>query len=124
MISFTNLDFLSVGKLQTDTVGIMLGAHGPIFLSNGDPRKSRSEGPIFIGVILRTRIDFLSQTKHRTYLTIFHRSVIWRTRPGFLLELFCVTMAGEVPLLDYVTPIFYRTEVGAHGPIFSRKQLR
>ena len=28
-------------------------------------------------------------------------------------------MAGEVPLFDYVTPIFYRTEVSAHEPIFT-----
>ena len=27
---------------------------------------------------------------------------------------YAVTMAGEVPLLDYVTPIFYRTDVSAH----------
>ena len=31
---------------------------------------------------------------------------------------FAMAMAGEFPLLDYVTPIFYRTEVGAHDPIF------
>ena len=33
-------------------------------------------------------------------------------------------IAGEVSLLDDVTPIFYRTEVSAHGPIICRKQLR
>ena len=33
-------------------------------------------------------------------------------------------MALEIPLLDYVTPIFRRTEVSAHEPIFCRKQLR
>ena len=27
-------------------------------------------------------------------------------------------------LLDDVTPIFYRTDVSAHGPIFCHKQLR
>ena len=42
----------------------------------------------------------------------------------FLLELLCVKIAGEVSLLDDVTPIFYRTEVSAHGPILCRKQLR
>ena len=29
-----------------------------------------------------------------------------------------VTMAGKVPLLDYVTLSFNRTEVGTHDPIF------
>ena len=29
-----------------------------------------------------------------------------------------VTMASKVPLLDYFTPIFYWTEVSAHGLIF------
>ena len=36
----------------------------------------------------------------------------------------CVTIAGEVPLLDDVTPSFYRTEVSAHGPIFCRMEPR
>ena len=35
-----------------------------------------------------------------------------------------MTIIGEVPLFDDVTPIFSRTEVSAHGPIFCRKQLR
>ena len=35
-----------------------------------------------------------------------------------------MTIAGEVSLLDDVTPIFYRTEFSAHGPIFCRKQLQ
>ena len=38
----------------------------------------------FIGVSQHTRTDFLLQTKHRTYLTIFYQSVIWHTRPDFL----------------------------------------
>ena len=54
----------------------------------------------------------------------FYWSVIWRTWPDFLSELLCVTMAGEVPLLDYITPILYWTEVNTHGPIFCRKQLQ
>ena len=28
-----------------------------------------------------------------------------------------MTMTDEAPLLDYVTPIFYRTKVNAHGTI-------
>ena len=76
---------------------LMLSAHGPIFC-----RKQLREkiGPIF------------SRTKSQ------------RTRTDFLSELLCVTIIGEVLLLDDVTPIFSRTEVNAHGPIFCRKQLR
>ena len=94
------------------------------FVVISSEKKSGVKVRFFIGVNQRTRTDFLSQTKHRTYLTIFYPSVIWRKRPDFLSELLCVTMAGKVPLLDYVTPIFYRTEVSAHGPNFCRKQLR
>ena len=37
---------------------------------------------------------------------------------------YCVVkMAGEVPMLDYVNPIYHRTEVSAHGPMFYRGQL-
>ena len=71
----------------------------------------------------RTRTYFLSQNKHRTNLTIFYRSVIWLTQPNFLMELLCVTMAGEALLLDYITLIFYWTEVRAHRPILFYRKL-
>ena len=71
----------------------MLSAHGPIFGRKELREKVRVKVQFFISVILRTQPDFLS-------------------------ELLCVTMSGEVPLLDYVTPIFYQTEVSAHRPIF------
>ena len=32
-------------------------------------------------------------------------------------------MPDEVPLLDYATLICYQTEVGAHNPIFCRRQI-
>ena len=100
----------------------MPSAHRPIFCHKDLREKVGVKVRFFIRVSQRTRTDFLSQTKHRTYLTIFYRSVIWCTRPDFLSELLCVTMTGGVPLFDYITPIFYRTEVSAHGPIFCRKQ--
>ena len=36
----------------------------------------------------------------------------------FIGAIVCVTIAGEVSLLDDVTLIFDQTEVSAHGPIF------
>ena len=60
----------------------------------------------FIGLCQSTRTDFLSQTKNSGYPTIFFHSVISRTQTDFLSELLCLTMAGEVLLLNYVTPIF------------------
>ena len=86
---------------------LMPSAHGRI---KGAPRKSRSECPIFIGVSQRTRTNFIADiTTDLPYN--FYRSVIWRTRSDFLSKLLCVTMAGEVPLLVYVS---------AHGPIFTQ----
>ena len=68
----------------------MPSAQGPIFCRKELWEKVGSEGLIF------------SRTKSQ------------RTRTNFLSELLCVTIAGEVSLLDDVTP----TEVSAHGPIF------
>ena len=99
----------------------MPSTHRPIFCRKELREKVGVKVRFFIGVNQRTRADFLSQTKHRTYLTIFFRCVIWHTRLDFLSELLCVTMAGEVTLLDYVTLIFYQTEVSAHEPIFLSK---
>ena len=78
----------------------MPGAHGPIFCCKELREK--------VGV----KVRFFSRTKSQ------------RTQTDFLSELLCVTIAGDVSLLDDVTPIFYRTEVSAHGRIFCRKQLR
>ena len=82
--------------------------------------KSRSEGPIF----------YRSGSCSSHGPTFYRRKNIKHTS-WFLSEChlahtarFCATMAGEIPLLDYVTPIFYRTEASAQGPIFCRKQLR
>ena len=89
------------------------------------PRKNRSEGPIFfMGLSQRTRTDFLSLTKHQTYLTIFLSECHLAHTVLILYRSYCVVaMAGKAPLLDYVTPIFYWTEVSAHGVIFYRRQI-
>ena len=50
---------------------------------------------------------------------ISYWSVIWHTRLIFYQSYCAVTMAGEVPLLDYVTLIFYWTEVNTHKLIFN-----
>ena len=60
------------------------------------PRKYRNIGPM---------LRFLSEC----------HLVTW---PNFLSELLCCDQSAKVALLDYVTPIFYQTEVGAHDPIF------
>ena len=99
---------------------IMLSPHRLIFCH----KELREKVRYFIIVSQRTWTNFISQTNHRIYLTIFHESVIWRTQPNFLSEPFCVTMAGEVPLLDYVKPIFHRTDVRVQEQIFCYKQLR
>ena len=97
----------------------MPSAHGPIFC----PRKSRSGGPIFSRLSQRRRPIFCRKQLREKIGPTFSRTKNQRTLTDFLSELLCVTIAGEVPLLDDVTPIFYRTEVSAHGPIFCRKQF-
>ena len=98
---------------------LMPSAHGLIFCRKELREKVGDKVRFFIGVSQRTRSDFLSQTKHRLFIAVSfvaHGLIFYRS--------YCVTMTGEVPLLDYVTPIFYPTEVSAHGPTFCRKQLR
>ena len=75
----------------------MPSAHGPIFC-----RKELRE---------KNRTDFFSDQKSAHRDRFFIGAILW-------------TIAGELQLLDDVTPTFYRTEVSAHGPIFCRKQLR
>ena len=78
----------------------------------------------FLGLSQRTPPIFCRKQLPEKIRPIFSRTKSQRTRTDFLSGLFCVKIAGEVSLLDDVTPIFYRTEVSAHGPIFCRKQLR
>ena len=104
--------------------GIMPSAHGPIFCRKELREKVGVKVRFFLGMSQRKRPTFCRKQLREKIGPIFSRTKSQRTRTDFLSELFCVTIAGEVSLLDDVTPTFYRTEVNAHGPIFCRKQLR
>ena len=103
----------------------MPNPHGPIFCCMELRKKVGVKVRFSIGVSECTRIDFLSQNKHRTVLTYDFLSYCHFAHTARLVfESYCsVTMAGDTPFLDYVTPIFYRTEVSAHGPIFYCRQI-
>ena len=96
-------------------------AHGPIFCRKELREKVGVKVRFFLGQ--SQRIFCCKQLREKMGPTL-SRTKSQRTRTDLLSELLCVTIAGEVPLLDDVTPIFYRTEVSAHGPIFCRKQLQ
>ena len=90
------------------------------FLSQGAPRKTWSEGPIFYqSQCIRT--DVLSQIKHRTHLTIFYQSAIWHTARFF--RSYCAWQ-WQARSLCWITSLwyFYRTESSAHGPFFYQTQ--
>ena len=92
----------------------MPSAHGPIL-----SRKQLREKIIRRSDFLSEWVSAHDRTFYRrqniwTYLGFFYRSVIWLTRPDFLLEVLCLAMAGE-SLLDYVTPIFF---IGLKPAIF------
>ena len=105
---------------------LMPSAHGPISCRKELRQKVGVKVRFFLGLSQRTRTDLLSYLKQlrENIGPIFSRTKSQRTRTDFLSELLCVTIAGEVPLFDDVTPIFYWTKVSGHGPIFYRKQLR
>ena len=102
----------------------MASAHGPIFCRKELREKVGVKVRFFLGLSQRKRPTFCRKQLREKIGPIFSRTKSQRTRTDFLSELLCVTIAGEVSLLDDVTQIFYQTEVSAHGPTFSRKQLR
>ena len=102
----------------------MPSAHGLIFCRKELREKVGVKVRFFLGLSQRTRPIFCRKQLREKIGPIFSRTKSQRTRTDILSELLCVTIADEVQLLDDVTPIFYRTEVSAHGPIFCRKQLR
>ena len=102
----------------------MPSAHGLIFCRMGLREKVGAKVRFFLGLSQRKRPTFCRKQLREKIGPIFSRTKSQRTRTDFLSGLLCVTIAGEVSLLDDVTPIFYRTEVSAHGPIICRKQLR
>ena len=104
--------------------GLMPSAHGAIFCRKELRENVGVKVRFFLGLSQRTRPIFCRKQLREKIRPIFSRTKSQRTQTDFLSELLCVTIAGEVSLLDDVTPIFYRTEVSTHGPIFCRKQLR
>ena len=114
----TKMQDKSMARKLQDIASVVPSAHRQIFCRKQLREKVGVKVRYFIGESQRTRTDFLSQTKHRTYLTIFIGVSFGAHDPIFLSELLCLTMAGKVPLLDYVTSIFYRTEVSTHELIF------
>ena len=103
---------------------LMPSAHGPIFCRKELREKVGAKVRFFLVLSQRTRPIFCRKQLREKIGLIFSRTKRDRTRTDFLSELLCVTIIGGVPLLDDVTPIFSRTEVRAHGPIFCRKKLR
>ena len=101
----------------------MPSAHGPIFCRKELREKVGVKVRFFLGLSQRRRPIFCRKQLREKFGPTFSRTKSQRTRTDFSSELLCVTIAGEVSLLDDVTPIFYRTEVNAHGPIFCHKQL-
>ena len=65
----------------------------------------------FLGLSQRIRPIFCRKQLREKIGPIFTRTKSQRTRTDFLSEILCVTIAGEVSLLDDVTPIFSLTEV-------------
>ena len=102
----------------------MPSAKGPIFCHKELREQVGVKVRFFLGLSQRRRPIFCRKQLREKIGPICSRTKSQRTRTDFLSELLCVTIAGEVSLLDDVTPIFYRTEVSAHGPIFGRMQLR
>ena len=102
----------------------MPSAHGPIFCRKELREKVGVKVRFFLGLSQRKRPTFCRKQLREKIGPIISRTKSQHTRTDFLSELLCVTIAGEVSLFDDITPIFYRTEVSAHGPIFFRKQLR
>ena len=96
----------------------MPSAHGAIFCRKELREKFGVRVRFFLRLSQRRRPIFCRKQLREKIGAILHRSKSQRTRTDVLSELLCVTIAGEVSLLDDVTPIFYRTEVSAHGPIF------
>ena len=102
----------------------MPSAHGPIFCRKELREEVGAKVRFFLGLSQRTRPIFCRKQLREKIGPIFSRTKSQRTRTDFLSDLLCVTIIGEVLLLDDVTPIFSQSEVSAHGPIFCRKQLR
>ena len=102
---------------------IMPSAHGPIFCRKEPRGKVGVKVRFFLGLSQRTRPIFYRKQLREKIGPIFSREQKSVQTDRFFYRSYC-EWAGEVQLLDDVTPNFFRTEVSAHGPIFCRKQLR
>ena len=71
-----------------------------------------------MGLSQSTRTIFYRRQKIRPTFGLFIAH-----SPIFYLSFYPVTMANEVPLLDYITPIYCWTEVSTHGLKFSCRQI-
>ena len=81
----------------------MPSAHGPIFCRKELREKVGVEVRFFLGLSQRRRPIFYRKQLREKIGPTFSRTKSHRTRTDFLS---CVTIAGEVPLLDDVTPIY------------------
>ena len=84
----------------------MLSAQGAIFCRKDLREKVRVKARFFLRLSQRTRPIFCRKQLREKIRSIFSRTKSQRTRTNFLSKLLCVTIAGEDPLLDDVTPIF------------------
>ena len=84
----------------------MPSAHGPIFCRKELREEVGAKVRFFLGLSQRTRPIFCRKQLREKIGPIFSRTKSQRTRTDFLSELLCVTIIGEVLLLDDVTPIF------------------
>ena len=84
----------------------MPSAHGAIFCRKELREKVRVKVRFFLRLSQRTRPFFLSQAAPRKNRIDFFSDQKSAYTDRFLSELLCVTIIGEVPLLDDVTPIF------------------
>ena len=103
---------------------LMPSAHGPIFCRKELPENVGAMVRFFLGLSQCRRLIFCHKQLREKNRTNFFSDQKLAHTDWFFIELLCLTIAGEVLLLDDVTPIYYRTEVSAHGSIFCRKQLR
>ena len=103
----------------TINVNLMPSAHGPIFCRKELREKVKVR--FVIGVSQLTRTDFLSQTKHRTYLTIFLSECHLAHTARFFYRSYC----RRGPIVGLQHSDFF---IGLKSPhtdrFFCRKQLR
>ena len=99
----------TVSVLYLSCFSFMPSTHGPIFCRNELREKVGAKVRFFLGMSQRTRPIFCRKQLREKIGPIFSLTKSQRTRTDFLSQLLCVTIIGEVPLFDDVTPIFSGT---------------